>query len=189
VASVTIERLKQAMEWSKVDQSGLAARIGCTPGAVNQILTGRTRRSKLLPEIAHELAVPLAWLLGRTDELEGIDVELTAEEAGILRLFRRLGRDDRGALRQVLTTMVVPTPASVPRSYAAPIVTTEEGLRESIREALSGMPRRGRDRQIDYLTHVLGSVVLPPEDLELDDEELPETPSRARDAHARAPTR
>lgn len=61
-------RLASAMRDADVDQSELARRIGVTPGAINQILTGRTRQSKHLPEIATELGVAYAWLAGRSSD-------------------------------------------------------------------------------------------------------------------------
>lgn len=62
------ERLRSAMTDAGLDQSTLARRVGCTPAAINQILTGRTNISKYLPDIARELDVSVDWLRGQTDE-------------------------------------------------------------------------------------------------------------------------
>lgn len=47
-----------------IDQSELARIVGCTPGAINQIVMGNVRRSKFLPDIAEALGVALRWLRG-----------------------------------------------------------------------------------------------------------------------------
>lgn len=53
------------------DQSSLARAIGITQGAISKILQGKTANSRHLPRIAIYLTVPLAWLLGESDDLEG----------------------------------------------------------------------------------------------------------------------
>lgn len=63
-----IDRLKSAMEQADLDQSALAAAVGCTQGAISQILLGKTKRSKYLIDIAQALNVALAWLYGETDD-------------------------------------------------------------------------------------------------------------------------
>lgn len=66
--TVIAERLREAMASAHIDQPALAARVGVTSGAINQIATGRTAKSKYLPEIAKELGVSLDWLTGKSDE-------------------------------------------------------------------------------------------------------------------------
>jgi phage repressor protein C with HTH and peptisase S24 domain len=66
-----LDRLQEAMADAGLDQTALAKRIGCTQGAISQILVGRTRRSKLLPDIARALGVPVEWLLGRSEDKTG----------------------------------------------------------------------------------------------------------------------
>ncbi|MFC3581103.1 XRE family transcriptional regulator [Sphingomonas hylomeconis] len=58
------ERLRDAMAARGIDQPALAAAVGCTQGAISQILTGATQRSRFLPDIAMHLHVPLVWLKG-----------------------------------------------------------------------------------------------------------------------------
>ncbi|RST30141.1 helix-turn-helix transcriptional regulator [Sphingomonas ginkgonis] len=60
------QRVREAMSGADLDQSALARRLGVTPGAINQIVSGRTRQSRLLPDIARELNVSLEWLKGRS---------------------------------------------------------------------------------------------------------------------------
>ena len=65
-----IERLRELMIERDLDQSALARRVGCTPGAINQIIKGRTRQSKYLPAIASALGVSYSYLVGDTDDPE-----------------------------------------------------------------------------------------------------------------------
>ena len=62
--SIVGDRLKSAMSARGVDQPTLAMAVQCTQGAISQILTGGTQRSRFLPDIAEALNVPLAWLKG-----------------------------------------------------------------------------------------------------------------------------
>jgi phage repressor protein C with HTH and peptisase S24 domain len=64
MGGVSIERLKEAMAEGDWDQSSLARAAGCTPGAINQIVAGLSKRSRFLPEIAAALGVSLRWLMG-----------------------------------------------------------------------------------------------------------------------------
>ncbi|TZG24892.1 S24 family peptidase [Sphingomonas montanisoli] len=64
--SITVRRLKQAMEDAGLDQPALAAAAGCTQGAISQILLGKTARSRFLPDIAQVLGVSVDWLRGST---------------------------------------------------------------------------------------------------------------------------
>jgi len=58
------ERLKLAMLAKRTNQSQLAVTVGVSQGAINQILSGMTKKSKHLPDIARALDVPLDWLMG-----------------------------------------------------------------------------------------------------------------------------
>lgn len=64
-AEIMPDRLKAAMLEAGLDQSALARAVNVTPGAINQIVTGRTRDSRKLPDIARELGVSVDWLKGR----------------------------------------------------------------------------------------------------------------------------
>lgn len=59
-----IERLAQAMRNRGYSQNRLAAEIGVTQGAIQQICNGTTKKSKWLPEIAAKLGVTVEWLNG-----------------------------------------------------------------------------------------------------------------------------
>jgi phage repressor protein C with HTH and peptisase S24 domain len=51
------------------DQSGLARKIGVSQATINRIIQGKTANSRLLPRIATQLGVPLAWLIGMSDNI------------------------------------------------------------------------------------------------------------------------
>lgn len=93
-----VSRLGELMRENGDDQSSLARKIGCTPAAINQILTGRTQRSRLLPEIADLYDVALPYLLGRW-EMRGrgtdCDRVVSSDERRLLNLTQRLNDDDR----------------------------------------------------------------------------------------------
>lgn len=57
-------RLMEAMYKTETSQSELARAIGVTQGTINQIISGKTRKSKHAPEIAKALGVTLEWLNG-----------------------------------------------------------------------------------------------------------------------------
>lgn len=61
---IDTKRLQRAMVDAGKDQSALARAVGCTPGAINQIVLGNVSRSRFLPDIAEELGVSLRWLRG-----------------------------------------------------------------------------------------------------------------------------
>lgn len=93
-----VSRLTALMGEHGDDQSSLARKIGCTPAAINQILTGRTQRSRLLPEIADLYDVALPYLLGRHDERGqgGLgDEKLSPDQRRLVRLTDRLAPADR----------------------------------------------------------------------------------------------
>jgi len=54
----------EALYKREISQSELARRLGITQGAIAQILSGRTAKSKYAPEIARALGVSLDWLNG-----------------------------------------------------------------------------------------------------------------------------
>ncbi len=57
-------RLMEALYKREMTQSELARRAGVTQGAINQIISGKTAKSKFAPEIAHALGVSVDWLNG-----------------------------------------------------------------------------------------------------------------------------
>jgi len=65
---ITAQRLEEAMEERGLDQSELARIVGCSPAAINQILSGKTRNSRFLPVIATRLGKPLSYLQGASND-------------------------------------------------------------------------------------------------------------------------
>ena len=101
-------RLQTAMQRARLGQSELARRLGVTPGAINQIATGRTRKSRLLPEIAVELGTTLAYLTGSTDDPGKASADahdLTSDENRLLNIYRGLPQKDQAALKRLIERM------------------------------------------------------------------------------------
>lgn len=63
-----VERLRGLMEQHNMSQADLARTVGATQGAVQQILSGMTQRSRLLPDIARAFGVSVDYLLGHSDD-------------------------------------------------------------------------------------------------------------------------
>jgi phage repressor protein C with HTH and peptisase S24 domain len=61
------DRLKAAMGRARIDQAALAEQVGCTQGAISQIINGRSQRSRFLPDIAAALGTTTAFLKGETN--------------------------------------------------------------------------------------------------------------------------
>lgn len=99
------DRLSELMHERGIDQSGLARLVGCSPAAINQILTGRTNRSRLLPDIAQEFGVSLRYLQGKSNDPAGGEVDLTAEEFALIDLWRALDFADRSTVRQLMQSL------------------------------------------------------------------------------------
>ena len=110
---MTAERMLEAMTVAKLGQAELARRVGVTPGAINQIAMGTTRKSRLLPDIARELHVSLEWLMGNVDDPAAGSAEaLTGQERRLLEIYRQLPNRDRAALKLLLERMASESPPS-----------------------------------------------------------------------------
>jgi transcriptional regulator with XRE-family HTH domain len=105
--TVTGERVEAALAVAGIGQAELARRVGVTPGAINQIVTGLTRRSRLLPDIARELRVTVDWLKGETDDpqQEAQQDLLTSQEQRLIDIYRQLPKKDRAALKMLIERM------------------------------------------------------------------------------------
>ena len=62
--SETSVRLRKAMQARHLTHKDLAEAVGCSTVAIHKILSGNTKRSRLLPSIAKALNVKIEWLLG-----------------------------------------------------------------------------------------------------------------------------
>lgn len=109
------QRLTTLMEEQQIDQSTLARRVGCTPAAINQILTGRTVRSRFTPDIAEELGVSIEYLTGRSNEREpqfqGVSRYLSRDERNWIEWLRASAPKDRLALLQIAKTVATSAPS------------------------------------------------------------------------------
>ncbi|MGO1304566.1 MAG: helix-turn-helix domain-containing protein [Sphingomonas parapaucimobilis] len=91
-------RVKQAMIEAGLDQEQLAHDVGCTQGAISQIINGRSLRSRFLPDIARRLGVTEDYLRGFSDD-PGTDAPPPPPPAVITaRLEVTLGSEDALAL-------------------------------------------------------------------------------------------
>lgn len=104
---IDLERLKLALQRKAIDQSELAKRVGCTPGAINQIFSGTTQRSRFFPDIARELNCSMEYLLGRTDNpaLSLNDLSISSEEHEVLAQWRNISRAQRNAIMILLKSL------------------------------------------------------------------------------------
>lgn len=99
-------RLSELLAETGMDQSALARKIGATPSAVNQIVNGKTTKSRLLPEIASELGVSVKYLQGLTNQRTGDETELSDRDLRLLRAFRVLERDEQDAILVIACRLV-----------------------------------------------------------------------------------
>ena len=85
-------RLIEAMTRKGVSQGALAREVGVTPPAIQQLVNGKTLRTRVLPEIAKALDVSQAWLRNETDDPSRL-FEETAPPEEIEALRAKASRD------------------------------------------------------------------------------------------------
>ncbi|WP_126665621.1 helix-turn-helix domain-containing protein [Croceibacterium ferulae] len=90
-----------------LSQGELARRVGCSGASMSKIVQGETKQSRLLPAIARELGVSVAYLVGETDEAvlglcAGI---LSPEESYFITQLRVLTSSDEQAVFRILDTL------------------------------------------------------------------------------------
>jgi transcriptional regulator with XRE-family HTH domain len=125
-----VTRLGELMRENGDDQTSLARKVGCTPAAINQILTGRTQRSRLLPEIADLYDVALPYLLGRWDTRgRGAESErsVNPDERRLLQLTQRMTPEDRQLVYTFASRLAgVPPVMAEPRKDYRPAETLHD---------------------------------------------------------------
>ena len=108
---INLSRLMEAMAAAELDQSGLAREVGCTPGAINQIVQGKVHRSRLLPEIARVLGVSFDWLVGCDDtppiKSDDVGASMRREERRVLDTYRQFSGQDQKTVLRVLEALAV----------------------------------------------------------------------------------
>ncbi|WP_206066288.1 XRE family transcriptional regulator [Novosphingobium sp. ERN07] len=102
-------------------QEELAIAVDATQGAISQIYTGMTRRSRLLPAIATALAVNLDWLVGTSDQkIDMFDADgkdISEDDLALIRAGRsqkRLSNPAQLETPQTIITVANSNEASVP---------------------------------------------------------------------------
>lgn len=108
MTNVVLSRLVEAMAEREFDQSSLARAVGCTPGAINQIVSGNVRRSRFTPEIAFQLGVSYDWLTGQSDDKYPTgrsNATIAADERELLEDLRSMRHRDRTAVLRIASAL------------------------------------------------------------------------------------
>ncbi len=94
-------RLRKICLQRKISQKRLADEIGCSEAAINKILKGHTKRSRLLPSIAAVLGVSVEWLMGNAPVGNSAEpvLSLLPDESALRRLFFQMLNDIPGSKR------------------------------------------------------------------------------------------
>ena len=82
--AIIASRTAEQMRAKDLTQAALARKVGATQGAIQQVLSGATARSRFLPEIAAALGVSVAYLQGMTDEPKAEYVEVGQSPEDVL---------------------------------------------------------------------------------------------------------
>ncbi len=77
------DRLKNIREEQNLTQSALAKKIGVQQSTINDIESGKTKRSKYLLAIAGELSVDPDWLASGIGDIRGMGVEVVQQGAAL----------------------------------------------------------------------------------------------------------
>lgn len=92
-----------------MSQSELARRVGITQGTIAALISGRSRSSTYLHQIARELRTTPSYLSGETDDL-GADVppgpDLSYDELAWVNYWRALQGEERDAIVRVVRLLI-----------------------------------------------------------------------------------
>jgi phage repressor protein C with HTH and peptisase S24 domain/DNA-binding XRE family transcriptional regulator len=126
---ITATRLRERLLETGMTQEELAIAVDATQGAISQIYTGMTRRSRLLPAIASALAVNLDWLVGVSDQKiemwDSTGAEITEDELALI----RAGKSSKTLMKpeQLLNeTSDAPVQVAAPQSNLQAIESEDE---------------------------------------------------------------
>jgi transcriptional regulator with XRE-family HTH domain len=107
IVGVRIKARIEAIEG--MSQSELARRVGITQGTIAALISGRSRSSTYLHQIARELGTTPSYLSGETDDLGG-DVprapDLSYDELAWVHYWRALHGDERDAMVRVVRLLI-----------------------------------------------------------------------------------
>lgn len=65
---IDVQRTKELLAAREWKQSDLARILGVSPSAISQLMTGKTRDSRLVPSMAAALGVSIPYLTGQSDD-------------------------------------------------------------------------------------------------------------------------
>lgn len=108
------QRIQQRMDEIGMTQEALAKLIGATQPSIYKLLSGKTRRSTRLPEIARALGVRLEWLL---DGIEPKEQKIKKEDQMFISKYLDLPEERKAAFR-VLVLGDSPPGRETPRPSA-----------------------------------------------------------------------
>lgn len=93
-------RINELLAERNMSQAELARRVGMRQSSMNSLVNGKSRSSRFIVSIARELGTTAAFLNGDTDDptVEIPEDFLTADERRMLRLSRRLSKEDQLAI-------------------------------------------------------------------------------------------
>lgn len=104
--STTSERLKEAMQISKMKQADLARATGLSKGGISNYVTGRYEpKSDIISKLAKALGVSEMWLWGYDVPMQPQspdNPQLTEGEQALINLFRRVPEEQQQLVLQMI---------------------------------------------------------------------------------------
>lgn len=108
MAEIIGSRLKALIDDRGTSQSELARATGMSQPSVARLITGLTRETGKLLELARALRTTPEYLVGYTDDAEavpGIGRQLSTEEREVLEMFHSMTPRGRDAIYYIMRTM------------------------------------------------------------------------------------
>ena len=113
------DRLQEALDTAGWSQGRLARTIGVTQGAISQILLGKTRRSKFLPDIADVLGVSVRWLTGEDVPRDPLVPVAPRAEPAIQVVMMGVAMPPERALARMFEALLAGIDPQIPRAEQA----------------------------------------------------------------------
>lgn len=101
-------RIEQRRKLVGISQAELARRVGVRQSTLHSLISGKSRSTRSMRELARELGTTLEYLMGETDDPdEGAapPPELDFADRELLESFHILAIDDQRALLQIVRSM------------------------------------------------------------------------------------
>jgi transcriptional regulator with XRE-family HTH domain len=121
MAEIVGSRLQQLIADRDTNQSALARAMGISQPSVGRLITGETRETGKLLELARALRTTPEYLVGYSDEpdlVPGSGSSLSPEEWEVVEMLQSMSSRDRAAIIHIMQTMagrVVSTAMHAPR--------------------------------------------------------------------------